>query len=191
MMNKVPEKNLGPLLVWVAGIYVFCVAAAVVHSWLSGVHLFDLSLTVSLYVALHQWTAVLYFIGAAVICFLLFLYVRKTEMRATQKLLYYSILLCVFGCARFPCNSSRSALTTDIHNYFFLCLSGLSGAVLCIDSCFCPELQAKNLWHIQYDFFRVFYCGICFRVPSLQKHRIHLGECTHCSSLPGAISGAA
>lgn len=124
-MSRQTNRDAGLLLAWVAGIYVICVAAAVIYSWFSGFHLFDLSLTVSLYVGLYQWSSVLYFIGATMICFLLLLHIRKTEMRGVQKLLYRWILLCVICCAWFPCNSSRSDLVTDIHNYFSYALAVL------------------------------------------------------------------
>ncbi len=72
----------------------------------------------SLYVALHPWTAVLFFMGIASVCALLTLYVRRTSMRLPKRLLYFATLLCVFGCACFPCNRERSVLCTDIHDAF-------------------------------------------------------------------------
>lgn len=111
-------KSAGGLLFWVAVLYLLVVASAVIYSWARNIHLFDLSLTVSLYVALHVWSTVVYFICAAVICALLFWYMVKSGARLVQKIVYGLILLCVFGCAWFPCNSSRSVLSTDIHNLF-------------------------------------------------------------------------
>ena len=103
---------------WVAGVYLAAVFMAVAYAWASRVHLFDLSLTVSLYVGLFRWTSTLYFFAAAVICVLLGQYVAKIRLRPIQKLLYGAILLCVFGCAWFPCNGSRSELVRDIHDGF-------------------------------------------------------------------------
>ena len=106
------------LLVWVGTIYVIAVALAVAYSWIIGVHRFDLGLTVSIYVALHVWTSVFYFLAATAICGLLGWYVWKTPMYPIQRVVYLLTLLCVFGCAWFPCNGARSALSEDIHNYF-------------------------------------------------------------------------
>lgn len=105
-------------LVWVGAIYVITVAVAVAYSWIIDVHRFDLGLTVSLYVALHIWTSVFYFLAAAAICGLLGRYVWKTPMHPVQRVVYLLTLACVFGCAWFPCNRARSPLSEDIHNYF-------------------------------------------------------------------------
>lgn len=118
---------------WVAGVYLAAVFTAVAYAWASGVHLFDLSLTVSLYVGLFKWTSTLYFFAAAVICVLLGRYVVKIRLRPIQKLLYFAILLCVFGCAWFPCNGSRSELVRDIHDgfsYVLVILVALSFGVM-------------------------------------------------------------
>lgn len=120
---------------WVAGVYLAAVFMAVAYAWASGVHLFDLSLTVSLYVGLFRWTSTLYFFAAAVICVLLGQYVAKIRLRPIQKLLYGAILLCVFGCAWFPCNGSRSELVRDIHDgfsYVLVILVALSFALMAL-----------------------------------------------------------
>lgn len=106
------------LLIWVALLYVTTVSLTVAYSWIIGVHRFDLGLTVSLYVALHVWTAVAYFLSATLICWLLGWYIIKTPMRRVQRAVYLLTLFCVFCCALFPCNGDRSALAEDIHNYF-------------------------------------------------------------------------
>lgn len=108
------HKNLAYLLT--AVIYVTVVAVAVAYSWTLQIHRFDLGLTVSRYVALHRWTATLYFFGAAVICVLLSLCVKRAKTRLIQKAVYWLTLVCVFGCAWFPCNRGRSRLTSDIHD---------------------------------------------------------------------------
>ena len=108
------HKNLAYLLT--AVIYVTVVTVAVAYSWTLQIHRFDLGLTVSRYVALHRWTATLYFFGAAVICVLLSLCVKRAKTRLIQKAVYWLTLVCVFGCAWFPCNRGRSRLTSDIHD---------------------------------------------------------------------------
>lgn len=106
------------LLLWVALLYVITVSLIVAYSWIIDVHRFDLGLTVSLYVALHVWTAVVYFLAATAICWLLGWFVMKIPMRSVQRVVYLLTLFCVFSCALFPCNGDRSALAEDIHNYF-------------------------------------------------------------------------
>ena len=102
----------------IAALYLLVVAVSVIYSWSIPLHRFDLSLTVSLYVALHYWTTVLYFGAAVIICTALFVHVLHLRAHVIQKVVYGLILLCVFACAWFPCNRSRSALTTDIHDFF-------------------------------------------------------------------------
>lgn len=118
MKTSRTESKPNTTFAWVAGVYLAAVFTAVAYAWGTGVHLFDLSLTVSLYVGLFKWTSTLYFFAAAVICVLLGRYVAQTKLRPMQKLLYGAILLCVFGCAWFPCNGDRSELVRDIHDGF-------------------------------------------------------------------------
>ena len=59
---KQPNKENSILLVWSGGIYVLTIAIVIISSWLSKLYLFNLSLTVSLYVGLRQWTSVIYLI---------------------------------------------------------------------------------------------------------------------------------
>ena len=118
LTKKQSRKNTDRLLVVAAIIYVAVVTTIVAYFWLHDVHLFDLDLTVSLYVALRPETAAIYFIGATIICMALFLYMIKTRARPLQKAVYTLILLCVLVCALFPCNKGRSVLTTEIHDFF-------------------------------------------------------------------------
>lgn len=116
-IEKITARIENSLLAGVALLYVFSVSLAVAYSWIIDVHRFDLGLTVSIYVALHVWTAVVYFLAATAICWLLGRYVMKTPMHPVQRVVYLLTLLCVFGCAFFPCNGDRSTLAEDIHNY--------------------------------------------------------------------------
>ena len=103
---------------WIAVLYILVVAVSVIYSWSIPLHRFDLSLTVSLYVALHYWTTVMYFLAAVVICAALLVHILRIRAYVIQKIVYGLILLCVFACAWFPCNKSRSVLTTNIHDFF-------------------------------------------------------------------------
>ena len=76
---KQPNKENSILLVWSGGIYVLTIAIVIISSWLSKLYLFNLSLTVSLYVGLRQWTSVIYFIGASIIGVLFFCMYSKQK----------------------------------------------------------------------------------------------------------------
>lgn len=117
-MNKKLHNPPTSLLLPVIILYTLPVAVAVLYTWATGTHRYDLSLTVSLYVALQPWTAVLFFLGIAAACTLLTLYVRRISLRLPQRLVYYATFLCVFGCACFPCNRQFSVLSADIHDAF-------------------------------------------------------------------------
>lgn len=115
---KQPNKENSILLVWAGAIYMLTIVIVIISSWLSKLYLFNLSLTVSLYVGVRQWTSVIYFIGATIIGVLVFSYVLKTKMNTIKSIVYFMIITSIVGCAWFPCNSSRSVLTTTVHNYF-------------------------------------------------------------------------
>ena len=76
---KQPNKENSILLVWAGGIYMLTIAIVIISSWLSKLYLFNLSLTVSLYVGLRQWTSVIYFIGASIIGVLFFCMYSKQK----------------------------------------------------------------------------------------------------------------
>lgn len=149
------RKEITPLI-WVGAIYVITVALAVAYSWIIGVHRFDLGLTVSLYVALHIWTSVFYFLAASAICALLGRYVWKTPMYPIQRVVYLLTLLCVFGCACFPCNGARSPLSEDIHNYFsyaLVILVALSFFLMTV----LPGDRRRKLYGLGSTIFAVFF----------------------------------
>ena len=141
---------------WVGAIYVITVALAVAYSWIIDVHRFDMGLTVSLYVGLHIWTSVLYFLAAAVICVLLGRYVWKVPMHPVRRIVYVLILLCVFGCAWFPCNRARSPLSEEIHNYFSYALILLLALSFFLMAVF-PGASRRKLYGLGSTLFAVFF----------------------------------
>lgn len=83
--KKQAHKNTDRFLVLSAIIYVAVVTSIVAYFWMRNIHLFDLSLTVSLYVALLPGTAIIYFVGAAIICTALFLYMIQTRLASCRR----------------------------------------------------------------------------------------------------------
>ena len=119
-MKAVSDKILkGGRPVILAGlIYTAILMIVVVSAWHTELHMFDLNITISAYVALRPWTAILYAAGIAVIDTLIYQYVKRTEMTKLRKVLYSIVFGCVLGCALFPSNRTWSNTVSNIHNVF-------------------------------------------------------------------------
>ena len=105
--------------IYVAGIlYTVNALIVVLSAWAEGLHRFELGLTISRYVGLRQWTAVMYIVVAAVMTTLALIYLKKSEISTIKKLLYVSAFVCIFGCAVCPHNRAWSDVLSDIHNVF-------------------------------------------------------------------------
>ena len=119
-MNRPSLKYLLP---GIAGaIFLITAIAIVISSWVSGLHIYDLSLSFSRYAGLRQSTAVLYFLSAVIMLVLLTVYIAKTRIPGIKKAIYILIFLSVLGTALFPCNRERSVLSSDIHDIFAMSL---------------------------------------------------------------------
>jgi len=116
IMQQTKQPNI-KILAWVCGIYLVPVIVAVLYTWFREGYPLDLSLTVSLYVARYPWTTVLFFVHVVTVCILLLLYLKTIKIKWIQRILYYLVLLCILGCAIFPCNRSRSVIATQIHDF--------------------------------------------------------------------------
>lgn len=130
MVQQAKKPNT-KLLAWVCGIYLVPVIVAVLYTCLYEGRPFDLSLTVSLYVARYPWTTVLFSLHIAAGCVLVLIYLKRVQINGVQRVLYYLILLCILGCAIFPCNRSRSVFATKIHDqlsYVLVIVAALSFA---------------------------------------------------------------
>ena len=99
-------------------IYTVMAVTTVVSAWIIDLHRFDLWLSISRYVALRPWTAVLYFFCAVAMAVIVIRYLRHTPMSRYRKVIYLLIITCVCGCAVFPCNREWSRTVTGIHNVF-------------------------------------------------------------------------
>ena len=114
--NTLFDKNRP---VFAAGIlYTVTALIVVISAWVINLHRFDLDLTISRYVALRQWTAVMYLIVAAVMVTLVAIHLIKSKMWIVKKILYFLAFACIFGCAVFPFNPEWSSLSSNLHNYF-------------------------------------------------------------------------
>ena len=119
-MNRPSRKNCLPVIA--GAIFLITAVSIVVSSWVSGLHIYDLSLSFSRYVGLRQSTAVLYFLSAVIMLVLLTVYIAKTRIPGIKKAIYILIFLSVLGTALFPCNRERSVLSSDIHDIFAMSL---------------------------------------------------------------------
>ena len=96
-------------------IYSFAWILIVSSAWAIGLHRYDLSRTISAYIAFRKWTAVFYFVCATIMFLLLVTYVHKLEMPLIKKIVYYIVFLSVWGCSIFPSNNEWSVFVTSIH----------------------------------------------------------------------------
>ena len=119
-MNRPSRKNCLPVIA--GAIFLITAVSIVVSSWVSGLHIYDLSLSFSRYAGLRQSTAVLYFLSAVIMLVLLTVYIAKTRIPGIKKAIYILIFLSVLGTALFPCNRERSVLSSDIHDMFAMSL---------------------------------------------------------------------
>ncbi len=99
-------------------IYTFTALTVVISSWVSEVHRFDLSLTISKYIALRPWTYVVYAVAAIAMVLLVVPYVIKLPAGILKKTVYLIVMGCVMGCALFPYNPGWSLLTSKVHDIF-------------------------------------------------------------------------
>jgi MFS family permease len=153
------------LLIYVAIIYVVSEIVITLPGWILDTASIDLSLTVSQYIGKFYWTAIMYCVCAILICLLLAWFIRKTETKAIQKVLYYLILACILGCAWFPCNWDHSRLVTRIHDYFSYCL-----ALFVAMSFAFMALFARNRQQKQYGICCVAYAAV-FLAGFVLKYR--------------------
>ena len=117
-MGMLSSQKKIRLFLAVCGIYVLPVVTAILFAYFLESYPFDLNLTVSLYVAKYIGTAVLFFACVTSVCVAFFLYIKKIHIGMIQRILYFAVIVCIFGCACFPCNRSRSVLCADIHDLF-------------------------------------------------------------------------
>lgn len=115
--KRIHSNNLNYILA-AAIIYCMVVLFVICANWMTGSHVFDYHLTVSLYVGLHVWSSILYGVAAAIICILIVIHVLSIQTKIIQKFVYFLIVFGIMGCAMFSCAPSRNRISTVIHNYF-------------------------------------------------------------------------
>lgn len=163
----VQKKNR--LFAWVCGLYVLPVVIAILFARLSEIQTFDLSLTVSLYVARYSWTAVLFFVHILVVCLLFFQYIKKIKIKRIQKILYLLVIACILGCAWFPCNRSRSVICSDIHDIFSYLLV-IAVALTFMTMLFCGSQKKQRIFAAGGLLYAtVFILSFVFRIPMVKQ----------------------
>ena len=75
-------------------IYTVIAIVTVASAWIIDLHRFDLWLSISRYVALRPWTAVMYLLGAIMMALLVIRYLRHTYMPRYRKVIYLLIITC-------------------------------------------------------------------------------------------------
>ena len=110
-------KGKRPVLAAIV-IYTSIALITVLSAWISGLHRYDLTLTISKYVALRPWTAVVYAICILFMFALIMTYIKRLKIEISRKIVYYLIFVCILGVGVFPSNREWSILISDIHNYF-------------------------------------------------------------------------
>lgn len=98
-------------------VYTGIALITVLSAWIINLHRFDLSLTISRYVALRPWTAITYGICITFLVALIILHVKKLKILLLRKIIYILTFLGVLGCAVFPFNREWSIVSATIHNY--------------------------------------------------------------------------
>ena len=163
-MNRPSLKYLLP---GIAGaIFLITAIAIVISSWVSGLHIYDLSLSFSRYAGLRQSTAVLYFLSAVIMLVLLTVYFAKTRIPGIKKAIYILIFLSVLGTALFPCNRERSVLSSDIHDIFAMSLMFTTALTFVLTAI----LSKSKIQRISGIAFAIYAAG--FIAALLEKNRI-------------------
>ena len=115
-MSKFLEKNR---LVYVIGIlYTLNALIVVLSAWADNLNRFGLDMTISRYIGLRRWTALMYVFVAGGMATLAFIHVLKIRMSKLKKTLYILAFVCVFGCAVCPINESWSIISSHMHTLF-------------------------------------------------------------------------
>ena len=117
MVKKTILKGRNAVIL-AGSIYTVVAIITVASAWITGLHRFDLWLSISRYVALRPWTAVMYLLGAIMMALLVIGYLKSTYMPRYRKVIYLLIIICVCGCAVFPCNREWNRTIAGIHNMF-------------------------------------------------------------------------
>lgn len=161
-MNEVVKSNKRFLL-WTAEIYLITIAIVVVSAWMSNMHPYEMKLTVSKYIGLQQWTALLYLIMCLAMCTLMSIYILKTKIHLSRKIVYFFVILQVMGCALFPSMGKRNKLSTSTHKDFAYTL--IFGIVL---SFLLMLINGKNIKQRLFSICGLLYAG-SFTLSYLSK----------------------
>ena len=99
-------------------LYTITAFVVVGSAWIENIYHFDLNLTISIYVALRPWTAVLYGIVAIIMTAMGIRYINNCVTHKGKRFVYYIVFICILGCAVCPCNSEWSMVMFKLHNLF-------------------------------------------------------------------------
>ena len=106
----------------IGALYTITALVVVASAWIENIFRYDLRLTISIYVALRPWTAVLYGIAAIIMTAIGIRYINKCVLHKGKRYVYYTVFTCILGCALCPCNSEWSMIMYFLHNAFAIIL---------------------------------------------------------------------
>ena len=128
--NKLFYRNRPVIVAFV--LYTIVAMVTVLTMWQKDdFHIF-FEITISKYVALRPWTAIMYAINMLVMFLINVIYVKNLEILKVKKVLYIIALALSLGCAIFPSNSKWSEFSADLHNIFAYGLMLTVTASICI-----------------------------------------------------------
>ena len=110
------------LMAIIGALYTITALVVVASAWIENIFRYDLRLTISIYVALRPWTAVLYGIAAIIMTAIGIRYINKCVLHKGKRYVYYTVFTCILGCALCPCNSEWSMIMYFLHNAFAIIL---------------------------------------------------------------------
>lgn len=110
------------LMAIIGALYTITALVVVASAWIENIFRYDLRLTISIYVALRPWTAVLYGIAVIIMTAIGIRYINKCVLHKGKRYVYYTVFTCVLGCALCPCNSEWSMIMYFLHNAFAIIL---------------------------------------------------------------------
>ena len=115
-MNEWFEKN--KLIFIDVFLYTLNILIVVLSAWAIDLHRYGLDITISRYIGLRRWTAIMYLIFAGVMATLAVIHLSKIRMNVVKKIFYILVCVCIFGCGVFPTNRNWNVVSSNIHDIF-------------------------------------------------------------------------
>ena len=128
--RRVVGRGWGGRLWGGAGVvYVVTALVVVLVNWLAGNHAGEMGLSVSAYVGLNGWSAVMFLVSNVIVVLLTGLGMRGVKMTKLQGVVLGLVGMGLLGCSIFPLQyADRAAFSSEMHQlfaeWFFLAVTG-------------------------------------------------------------------